>query len=122
MKKILIIEDETSLNNVLSDKITSEGFEVLHANNGEDGLRTAFSNHPDLILLDIIMPKMDGITMLTKLREDEWGKTVPVIILTNLSDDETVYRSIQNGVHDYLVKADWKIEDLMDVISKKLNI
>ena len=64
---------------------------------------------------------MDGITMLIKLREDTWGKNVPVIILTNLSDDEMVTRSIQNGVHDYLVKADWKLEDLVEKIKKKLG-
>ena len=64
---------------------------------------------------------MDGITMLIKLREDAWGKNVPVIILTNLSDDEMVTRSIQNGVHDYLVKADWKLEDLVEKIKKKLG-
>jgi DNA-binding response OmpR family regulator len=121
MKKILIIEDETSLIEVLANKITSEGFEVIKASNGEEGLETALSSHPDLILLDIIMPKMDGITMLTKLREDAWGRNVPVVILTNLSDNEIVARSIQNGVYDYLVKADWNIEDLVVKIKQKLG-
>jgi len=121
MKKVLIIEDEPSLVAILTEKITSEGFEVLKAGDGKEGLDKALLGHPDLILLDIIMPKMDGVTMLTKLREDEWGKKVPVVILTNLSDDDMVSKSIQNGVFDYLVKADWKIEDLIDIIKRKLG-
>jgi DNA-binding response OmpR family regulator len=121
MKMVLIIEDEPSLVAILTEKITSEGFEVLKAGDGKEGLDKALLGHPDLILLDIIMPKMDGVTMLTKLREDEWGKKVPVVILTNLSDDDMVSKSIQNGVFDYLVKADWKIEDLIDIIKRKLG-
>ena len=82
-KKILIIEDDSSLRNVLQDKIKHEGFSVFTANDGQEGLETAIKEKPDCILLDVIMPKMSGIQMLKKLREHAWGKTVPVLLLSN---------------------------------------
>lgn len=121
MGKILIIEDESSLRNALRDKFTRDGFEVLEAKNGEEGLDVALREHPDLILLDIVMPKMDGMTMLTQLREDEWGKTARVITLTNLSDTEKVAEAIEHGSYEYLVKSDWKIEDVVATVRKKLG-
>ena len=120
-KKILIVEDETALLNILYNKLTREGFEVLSANNGEEGLEMAIKNRPDLILLDIVMPVMDGITMLKKLRtESEWGKDVKVIMLTNLSDSEKVAEAVLYGFHSYLVKSDWKIEDVVKKVREKL--
>ncbi len=115
-KTILVVEDDASELKALVDKFTREGFSVLQAKNGEEGLESALKNHPDLILLDIVMPKMDGMTMLKKLREtDEWGKTVPVIILTNLtSADEGRNRDITElEPAYYLVKTDWKIDELV---------
>jgi DNA-binding response OmpR family regulator len=102
-KKILIIEDEKPLARALELKLTHEGFEVKSAFNGEEGLEVALHEHPDLIMLDIIMPVMDGITMLKKLREaNEWGKTVPVIFLTNLgADDEKIMKAIADNVPAY---------------------
>ena len=120
-KKILIVEDETSLRNALSDKLRLEGFIVLEAKNGEEGLDVALRDHPDLILLDIIMPKMDGLTMLKKLREDVWGKNTKVILLTNLSDNEKVSEALLQGSYDYLVKSDWKIGDVVAKIRARLS-
>lgn len=120
-KKILIVEDETSLRNALRDKLLLEGFIVLEAKNGEEGLGVALRDHPDLILLDIIMPKMDGLTMLKKLREDVWGKNTKVILLTNLSDNEKVSEALLQGSYDYLVKSDWKIEDVVTKIRARLG-
>lgn len=120
-KKILIVEDETSLRNALRDKLILEGFVVLEAKNGEEGLDVALRNHPDLILLDIIMPKMDGLTMLKKLREDVWGKNTKVILLTNLSDNEKVSEALLRGSYDYLVKSDWKIGDVVAKIRARLS-
>ncbi len=121
MKKILIVEDEVALLQVLTEKLKKDNFEVLQARNGQEGLQQAFSLHPDLILLDIIMPVMDGMTMLAKLRIDEWGKSVPVIILTNLSNEQRVAESLQQGVYDYLVKSDWTLEDLVQKIKNRLG-
>lgn len=120
MKKILIVEDEIALLEALTEKLKQD-FEVLQAKNGQEGLQQALNLHPDLILLDIIMPVMDGMTMLTKLRSDEWGKSVPVIVLTNLSDEQKVTECLQQGVYDYLVKSGWTLEDLTKKIKDRLG-
>ena len=120
-KKILIIEDEFLQLELLRSKIVKEGFEVIQATNGEDGLATALQEHPDLILLDVILPRMDGVTLLGKLRENEWGKTAKVIILTNLCSAEAVEKSDSQGVHDYLVKADYTLEDLVKIVRERLK-
>lgn len=120
-KTILIVEDEAALIAALNNKLTLEGFAVLEAKNGQEGLETALSAHPDLILLDIIMPVMDGMTMLKKLREDAWGKEAKVFILTNLSDTQKVADAITQGSYDYLVKTDWTLEDIIARIREKLG-
>jgi DNA-binding response OmpR family regulator len=117
-KKVLIIEDEKDLREVLNDKFSMEGCKVVTAEDGEKGLVCALSEKPDIILLDIIMPKLNGMEMLAKLREDKWGKDVPVIILTNLSASEEF---IVNGLvlHKptfFLVKSDWKLEDVVEKV------
>lgn len=119
--RILIIEDEKPLIRALSQKLSDEGFEILQAMDGETGLAMALDKHPDIILLDIILPKMDGITCLKKLREDAWGKNVPVIILTNLSDEESLKQSQIEHVPDYLVKSDWRLEDVTAKIRERLS-
>lgn len=120
-KKILIVEDEISLMNVLRNVLTREGHTVFGAKNGQEGLATALSEHPDLILLDILLPVMDGITMLKKLHADEWGKNSKVIMLTNLGTNQAVADALELGSHDFLVKSDWKIEDLVKVIHDTLK-
>ena len=121
-KTILVVEDEQALNMALSMKLEKEGFSVLKAFDGEEGLKIALEKHPNLILLDMIMPRMDGITTLGKLREDEdWGRRVPVIMLTNLSDAEGVDAALKGGVHSYLVKSDWKLEDVVEKVKEELK-
>lgn len=120
-KKILIIEDELSLLKALSAKLTTLGLEVLTATDGAEGLAVALREHPDLILLDIIMPNMDGMTMLGKLRADAWGKNAKVIVLTNLSDAESAEKAQAEGVFDYLIKSDWELKELLALVQKKLN-
>jgi|SRR3989344_2050084 len=120
MARILIVEDEQSVSKALKERLEQEGFEVTLAQNGQEGLLRAANEKPDLILLDLIMPHMDGITMLQRLREDEWGKLAKVIILSNLSDDNALARSMEKGVYDYLVKTDWKLEDVVAKIKERL--
>lgn len=110
---ILVVEDEASLRAALKTKLAKEGYEVLEAANGLLGLDLALAKHPDLILLDIIMPVMDGMTMLGKLRQDHWGRSAKVIVLTNLSDTEKEVASEKEGVVKYLVKTNWRLEDLI---------
>lgn len=121
-KRILIIEDDASLHDILYKKFLSEGFEVFEAKNGEEGLKLALSKYPDIILLDIVMPVMDGMTMLKKLRENAWGINAKVIMLTNLNDIEKIADAIANRSHDYLVKTDWNLEDIIAIVKKKLAI
>lgn len=120
-KKVLIVDDEKILLDLLSSKIGRKGFAVVEACDGEEGLQKALSEHPDIILLDIVMPKMDGITVLKKLRQDSWGKNVPVIILTNLNTAESVEDSVANGAYDYLVKIDYTLDDLVGIVERKLE-
>ena len=119
---MLIIEDNNALLNVLQDKLTLEDFSVLVAKDGEDGLKIALKNRPDLILLDIIMPKMNGVDMLKKLREDRWGKTVPVLLLTNDSNPEHMMETLKVNASDYLIKSDWELEDVIKKIKETLRL
>ena len=121
-KKILIVEDEAPLRQAIFDKFKREGFQTFHGKNGEEGLEIAFKEHPDIILLDIIMPKVDGLSMLKTLRKDEWGKNVQIILLTNLNDAEYVATAMESGVFDFLVKSDWKLNDLVTRVKEKLGI
>lgn len=120
--RVLIIEDETPLRKALLRKFVSAGFEVREARDGEEGLAIATHEHPDLILLDIIMPVMDGITMLKELRKDAWGKDAHVIMLTNLSDDSASQRALENGAHDFLVKSAWTMDDVLSRARAVLGI
>lgn len=117
MKKVLIVEDEKTLRDALASKFSSEGFEVLTGENGEEGLALALDEIPDVILLDITMPVMDGITMLKKLREDEKGRDIKVLMLTNLSDGDKVSESIDQGSVGYLVKSDWSLADIVKKVT-----
>ena len=120
-KKILIVEDEISLLNILVDKFTDEGYAVTKSVDGKDGLNKAISEHPDLILLDINLPVMNGIEMLKELRKDEYGKDAEIILLTNYDDYHMVTDALALGAHDYLVKSDWKLEDIVKMVSEKLK-
>jgi len=122
-QKILIVEDEGSMLNVLSDTFLTQGLNVVKAKNGEEGLNLALKNHPDVILLDILMPKMDGMEMMKKLREDAWGKTVKIIILTNVNPDSdvTIKNIVENQPSYYLIKSDVKLEDIVEKVTEVLS-
>ena len=117
-----IVEDEASITNVLADKLHNEGFSVIKTKNGKEGIEVAKEKHPDLILLDIKMPVMNGIEMLKVLRTDEWGQTVPVIVLSNLSDNETIAEAIDKNTFEYFIKADTKLQEVIEKIKQKLGI
>ena len=118
IKTVLIIEDEEPMLEVLGDKFIDDGFAVLKAKNGEEGLKIALLEHPDLIILDIIMPRMDGITMFKELRKDEWGRKAKVILLTALSDYKEAKKLEKEGVCEYFVKSDLNLKDLMKKVSR----
>ena len=122
-KTILIIEDEKSIREAIVDVLNRKNFLPLEAKNGREGVELALSKHPDLILLDLIMPEMDGMTALKKIRADVWGADVPVIILTNLSatSEKLVEDMVTHKPLHYLVKSDWKIHDVVDKIEEILE-
>jgi DNA-binding response OmpR family regulator len=120
-KTILIIEDEITYRRILREKLTNEGFTILETDNGESGLAIALNKKPNLILLDLDIPKMDGMTVLSKLRvHGDWGKNVPVFILTSLpSADEERMQDVTKLVPTYyLEKSSIDMEDLVEKIRK----
>ena len=102
-KKILIVENEEDLSEALSAVLTQEGFEVFVAEDGEKGLHDALHHKPDMIILDLMLPKMDGLTVLKNLREDTWGCDVAVIVMTAFDDPEKVVKVARYGVSDRCV-------------------
>ncbi|MBI2984198.1 MAG: response regulator [Candidatus Kerfeldbacteria bacterium] len=120
-KKVLIVDDEEPLRRVLVDELAQQGFTALSAKDGLEGLRIAKTEHPDVILLDLIMPNMDGLTMLEKLRRDSWGATAQVILLTNSSDLRDVERALRFQAYDFLVKSNWSLDNVVKKIREKIN-
>lgn len=122
-KTILIVEDDRALSLTLKDNFEKEGFGIILAKDGVEGLKFALEQKPDLILLDIVMPNMDGMTMMRKLREDVRGKKVPIIILTNLESDDAIMKGvIRDEPSYYLVKANWKMEDVIEKVKERLGL
>jgi len=123
-KRILIIEDEPPMLQALNDALTGAGFETLLAGDGEEGLRMALQQKPDIILLDILMPKIDGMTMMKKIREDAWGKKVPMIILTNVNPDSdaTINAVVENQPAYYLIKSDMTLEVILEKVKEVLKL
>jgi DNA-binding response OmpR family regulator len=122
MKKILIIEDEIAYMQLLNDQLTEKGHEIIEAKDGKEGLAIAKSQKPDLILLDITMPKMDGIKMLSELRKDAYGKAAKIIILTNFEPDEKVIEKVlRDQPFCYLMKSDIQFAELVEKIEEVLG-
>jgi len=120
-KSILIVEDEISLSSALNDKLTNVGYDVALAKNGVEGLEAIKKHKPDLILLDVVMPVMDGMTMLGELRKTTDTSDIPVIILSNLSDNEDVLHAMENNTYDYLIKSDISLEAVLERVKAKLS-
>lgn len=120
-KKILIVDDEKDMREILSDKFTGHGFSVILASDGEDGLEKALKNKPLLILLDIAMPKVDGLAMLEKLRNDDWGKNVPVFLLTNISDIEKIEKAKELGIQEYMLKVEWQMSQVVEKVKEYIK-
>jgi DNA-binding response OmpR family regulator len=121
MKKILFIEDEFGLQKSVSEFLNKKGYKVIHALDGELGLNLAITESPDLILLDLILPKMDGFEVLKHLKENKKTKDIPVIVLTNLESPEHVEKSLSLGATTYLVKSDYQLEDIYQKIKQQIG-
>jgi len=122
MPRILIVEDEEAQRNVLKENLANNGFMIIEASDGIEGLEKAFNDRPDLILLDVRMPRMDGITMLHKLREDSWGRIAPVIILTNYElSDTQMFQTIKASPSYFLMKSDTTLEVIVEKVKNLLK-
>ena len=122
MAKILIIEDDLVLQKALADYLSAEGFEIKVASDGENGEKLAISEKPDLILLDIILPKKDGFEVLRSVRDEEKTQKIPIVLLTNLDSINDVEKALELGATTYLVKADYKLEEVTAKVKELLNI
>ena len=120
-KTILFIEDESALQKTFGEILKQEGYEMISALDGEIGLRLAGTKKPDLILLDLILPKIHGFEVLKKLKQAEGTKNIPVIILTNLEGMKDVDMALETGAATYLVKAQYSLEEILEKIKKVLG-
>lgn len=121
-KKLLIIEDDLVLQKALGEYLSTEGFDVKTAGDGETGIQMAKDEKPDLILLDIVLPKKDGYAVLTEVRADENIKHTPIVLLTNLGSISDVEKALELGATTYLVKADYKLEEVTAKVKEILKI
>lgn len=116
--KILIVEDEAILGKVIQEKLKNEGFETRIAVNGEEGVRQAREFMPDLILLDLILPKRNGFEVLTEIKHNPDTQLIPVIVLSNLDQEDDVKKALQLGAIDYLVKAHHPIKEVLEKVKE----
>jgi DNA-binding response OmpR family regulator len=119
--KILVVEDETFLVKIYAVKLKKEGYDVSIANDGEQAVKMASEVQPDLILLDLILPKMNGFEALERMRANPVNKSTPVIVLSNLGQEEDIKRAEALGADDYLVKANFSIQDIVAKIRETLS-
>ena len=120
-KKVLIVEDEPTLSGAMKAKLEKEGYVVAIAKNGLEGLQMVSTEKPDIVLLDIVMPVMDGISLLRNLRRDPQAGGVPVIVLSNLSDSEDILKVMEDEAYDYLIKSDVTLETIVAKIKARLG-
>jgi DNA-binding response OmpR family regulator len=121
MKKILIIEDEGTLSFLLSKALKSSGFEVEKAINGEEGIEKIKTTKPDLILLDLLLPGMDGFDFLANLKQNSEYGFIPVIVISNLSTEDAMRRALELGAAKYLVKANVDLNEIVSVVKSFIN-
>ena len=119
--KILLVEDDTFLAGMYISKLGFENFEILLANDGKEGLKMAEKESPDLILLDILLPKLDGFEVLKKVKKQEKTKDIPVLLLTNLGQKEDVEKGLSLGATDYLIKAHFMPQEVIKKIKEILG-
>lgn len=120
-KTILLVEDDEMLHTMYTQKFQKEGYEVLSGYNGAEGVQMAEEHKPAVILLDIIMPKMDGFVALKKIKKNEVTKDIPVILLTNLGQEEDIRKGKELGAADYFIKANHTPQEVVDKVKEVLG-
>ena len=120
-KKILLIEDEEIMIGLLQKKLTNEGYEVSVARDGEEGLKAMREVRPDLVLLDIIMPKMGGFEVMEGMQKDKELKKIPVIVISNSGQPVELDRAQKLGAKDWLIKTEFDPEEVIDKVKKQIG-
>ena len=121
MSKILVVEDDTELRSAIATSLSAAGFEVLEAVDGEAGAKLALKEHPDVTLLDIMMPKLNGHETLKKIRNDPWGVKAKVIFLSALSDAENIVHAVEGGSEEYIVKSHTSLKEIVNKVKLSLS-
>jgi CheY-like chemotaxis protein len=111
---VLIVEDDESILDLYATAFTEVGIKVLKAKNGLEGVQLALENHPDAILMDIMMPIMHGHEAVEKIRLDPWGRNAKVIFLTNMTDAENVFLAVEQGSEEYIIKANTPVKEVVN--------
>lgn len=119
---VLIVEDDTFLADIYQKKFEMEGYKVSVSDNGEKGLMDAKKKKPNIILLDILLPKLDGFAVLEKLKADSATKGIPVVLLTNLGQKDDVEKGLEAGAVDYLIKAHFKPSEIVEKVKSVLHL
>jgi len=120
-KTILIIEDDKFLRELIGQKLVREGYDISEAIDGEEGIKKIKTEKPDLILLDLILPGIDGFEVLSRMKADEKLAKIPVIILSNLGQREEIERGLKLGANDYMIKAHFTPREIIDKIKSVLK-
>jgi two-component system chemotaxis response regulator CheY len=120
-KTILLVDDDVLVRKGLGRALSDAGYSVIEAGNGKEGAEKALADHPDLIVADVRMPEMDGLAMVAELRQDDWGKHVPIIILSSDDATDTVNQALQEGITIYLAKGELTPDTLITQIQSTLG-
>jgi two-component system alkaline phosphatase synthesis response regulator PhoP len=120
-KTVLLIEDDALISEALTDGLKQAGFKVINAFDGDEGLALALKHHPDLILLDLMMPKKSGHEVLEELRKDTWGQSVPITVLTNATDNIDIFLATKHPHTTYAVKSSMKLQDIINMAKARTS-
>jgi len=121
MAKILVVEDDSFLRELIVQKLDQEGYDVAEAVDGEEGVKQAVAQKPDMILLDLILPGIDGFEVLRKLKEDEALAAIPVLILSNLGQKQDIDKGMKLGAKDFIIKAHFTPKEIIAKIKEILK-
>lgn len=126
MTKILVAEDDKLISGSLCEALKTAGYDAIPAYDGEEAVAKAKENVPDLVLLDIMMPKLDGISVLWEIKANPTTAGIPVVVLTNIGDVETISKIVEAGAVDYLLKSDQSVDDIIqkvkDVLARSVKL
>ena len=119
-KKVLVVEDDATLRQALTEFLEADEFSVVSATDGEEAINLTKNNNPDIILLDIILPKKDGFDVIREIKADDSIKDIPIVLLTNLGSLSDIEKALALGATTYLVKGDYQLKEVVDKIKEIL--